>query len=242
MLLAGAGAGAAAAAGRAGIGGGWDGRDADWGAAGAGFGVAITGFGAATAGFFAVAFFFGAARLAAGFLAAARLAGILRAALLRAAGFLRAAAFLVFFAPARAALARRVVLPAFLLVERFFPLVLVAMVLLRFSSVAAGGRRQRTRACKNHSLTGPSLPSRAASQMFFFVLRASISRKMTVLCSLISLHAGCHWRWLESWPNGAFGGVLWPPSQALFPQPYSDHALPCTEDFRLARRAARRHG
>jgi hypothetical protein len=41
---------------------------------------------------------------------------------------------LVFFAPARAALARRVVLRAlvFLLVVRFFPLVFVAMVLLQF--------------------------------------------------------------------------------------------------------------
>ena len=167
MLLAGAGAGAAVAAGRAGIGGGWDGRDADWGAAGAGFGVAITGFGAATAGFFAVAFFFGAARLAAGFLATARLAGTLRAALLRAAGFLRAAAFLVFFAPARAALARRVVLPAFLLVERFFPLVLVAMVLLRFSSIAAGGRRQRTRACKSFFNRSKLAVSRGESNVFF---------------------------------------------------------------------------
>jgi len=192
MLLAGAGAGAAVAAGRAGIGGGWDGRDADWGAAGAGFGVAITGFGAATAGFFAVAFFFGAARLAAGFLAAARLAGILRAALLRAAGFLRAAAFLVFFAPARAALARRVVLPAFLLVERFFPLVLVAMVLLRFSSIAAGGRRQRTRACKNHSLQVQACRLARRVKCFFRFTR-SHTQEMTVLCSLTSLHAGCHW-------------------------------------------------
>jgi hypothetical protein len=50
---------------------------------------------------------------------------------------LRAGAFflaLVFFAPARAALARRVALRAlvFLLVVRFFPLDFVAMVLLRF--------------------------------------------------------------------------------------------------------------
>jgi hypothetical protein len=65
----------------------------------------------------------------------------LRAAVFRAAGFfaaafLRAGAFflaLVFFVPARAAFARRVVLRAlvFLVAERFFPLVLVAMVLLR---------------------------------------------------------------------------------------------------------------
>jgi hypothetical protein len=53
------------------------------------------------------------------------------AAVLRAGAFFLA---LVFFAPDRAALARRVVLRAlvFLLVVRFFPLVLVAMVLLRF--------------------------------------------------------------------------------------------------------------
>ena len=117
----------------------------------AGFGGAIVGF-AAAAGFFAAAFLAGA-RLAAGLRAAAFLAGALRAAVLRAvarrAVFLRA---VVFFAAVfldfilRAPVLRAVVFfaavvrrpPAFfLLVVRFFPLDLVAMVLLRFSSVAA---------------------------------------------------------------------------------------------------------
>jgi hypothetical protein len=187
------------------------GRGAGWGAAGAaGFGAAAIGFGAATAGFFAAAFFFGAARLAAGFFAAARFAGALRAAVFRAAGFfaaafLRAGAFflaLVFFAPARAALARRVVLRAlvFLVVERFFPLVLVAMVLLRLST--ARRRPPTAGACMHESFfTGPSLPSRATSQLFFS-LYDDRSRK---------LHCGGRMVRLVNRP----GDSLLPPAKSL---------------------------
>ena len=156
------------------------GRDAGWGAAGAaGFAGAI-GFGAATAGFFAAAFFFGAARFAAGFFAAARFAGALRAAAFRAAG-LRAAAFLragaFFFAPARAALARRVVLRAlvFLVVERFFPLVLVAMVLLRLST--ARRRPPTAGACMHESFSQVQAcrPARRVNCFFHYTTIAAES-------------------------------------------------------------------
>jgi hypothetical protein len=162
------------------------GRGAGWRAAGAaGFGAGAIGFGAATAGFFAAAFFFGAARLAAGFFAAARFAGALRAAVFRAAGFFavaffRAGAFflaLVFFAPARAALARRVVLRAlvFLVVERFFPLVLVAMVLLRLST--ARRRPPTAGACMHESFSQVQAcrPARRVNCFFHYTTIAAES-------------------------------------------------------------------
>jgi hypothetical protein len=167
------------AAGRGGVGVPIDGWAMGRGAADAA-GVPATGVGAA-AGFFAAAFFFGAARLAAGFFAATRLAGALRAAVLRAAAFLRAGAFflaLVFFAPDRAALARRVVLRAlaFLLVVRFFPLVLVAMFLLRFL-ICCRRRPPAAGACmQNHSLHVQAC--RLARRVnCFFSLYADQSRK-----------------------------------------------------------------
>jgi len=97
------------------------------------------------------------------FLAAVFLAVVFRAdfrALVLRAVFLAA----VFLAGLRrlAVLRRDVVF----LVVRFFPVVLVAMVLLRSESVAAGGCQKTTHACES-CFTGPSLPSHVSSQLFF---------------------------------------------------------------------------
>jgi hypothetical protein len=170
------------AAGRGGVGVPIDGWAMGRGAAGAtGFGAAVTGVGDAV-GFFVAAFFFGAARLAAGFFAAARLAGALRAAVLRAALFFRAGAFflaLVFFAPDRAALARRVVLRAlaFLLVVRFFPLVLVAMFLLRFL-ICCRRRPPTAGACFRIILYTFKLAVSRGESIVFFIIRRP-KQKMT---------------------------------------------------------------
>ena len=159
----GAAGGAGGVAGFIGAGAGGFGAGIAGLAATTGFG-AITGFGAATAGFAATGFAAGlraGALRAAGFFAAvlrtaAFFAGAFRAAAFLA-GALRALVFLalVFLAAARPVL--RTVRPTlravlrtvraaflavlrglvFLLVVRFFPLALVAMVSLRFCSVAA---------------------------------------------------------------------------------------------------------
>lgn len=156
------------------------------------------------AGFLAAGLRAGALR-AVVFRAAGRRAAVLRAVVLRAAArravLFRAGAFLaavflaadflavvffaavfcapVFFAPDRAALALRPVVLrelVFLLAVRFFPVVLVAMVLLRFSSVAAGARRRRTRACTNHvSQVQACRPTRRVNCFFHYTLIAAQS-------------------------------------------------------------------
>jgi len=160
--------------------------------------------GSRAAGFLAAGLRAGALR-AVVFRAAGRRAAVLRAVVLRAAArravLFRAGAFLaavflaadflavvffaavfcapVFFAPDRAALALRPVVLrelVFLLAVRFFPVVLVAMVLLRFSSVAAGARGRRTRACTNHvSQVQACRPTRRVN--CFFSLYADRSTK-----------------------------------------------------------------
>jgi hypothetical protein len=150
----------------------------------------VIGLGAAGAG----AAGFGAAT---GFAAAAGLrAGALRAAGLRAAAFfvvlraevlrevarfaaLRAGAFfapvfvlraLVFFAPARRALALLVFLrPA----VRFFPLVLVAMALCSDSALMPHSTAQTDAYSLDSRFAGPGLPSHRASQSLFFIIRRS---------------------------------------------------------------------
>jgi hypothetical protein len=250
------------AAGRGGVGvaiaGCAMGRGAGWGVA-AGFGAGAIGFGAATAGFFAAAFFFGAARFAAGFFAAARFAGAFRAAALRAAGlraaaFFRAGAFflaLVFFAPARVALARRVVLRAlvFLVVERFFPLVLVAMVLLRLST--ARRRPPTAGACMHESFSQVQAcrPARRVNCFFHYTTIAAESCIVAgAWCASSTGQAtrccrrqrACKIRGSAPRKRPTEGGRG--PSQVPCPPPYSAHALSWTEDLWLARRAARRHG
>jgi len=120
---------------------------------------AAAGFGI-IAGFFAGAAFFAAALRFAGFFAAAFFAGDLRlavffvgffAAALRLAGFFFAATFrfAVFLAPRFAA--ALLPEPFFLLVLRFFPVAFIAMALLRFCSIAASFRLERTPTCTNHA-------------------------------------------------------------------------------------------
>ncbi len=149
-----------------GAGCGMAGRGGAIGAA-AGFGIIIGAF--AGAAFLAVAFFLAGAFLAAGFFfAAAFFAGAFRLADFFAAGFFAAAfrlagffaatfRFAVFFAPRFAA--ALLPEPFFLLALRFFPVAFIAMALLRFCSIAASGRLDRTHCTTHASWTKLALPA-----------------------------------------------------------------------------------
>ena len=175
--------------GAAGRGGGAIGATAGFAATGAGaagFGAA-TGFGA-TMGFAATAGLRAGALRAAGFRAVVLRAEVFFAVVLRAvarfAAVLRAGAFFLAAPVLRAVLrtaravlravfftARTVFLAAlrglaFLVVLRFFPLVLVAMASAPICSVTALDRPNGS-AVARLSFTGPGLPSHVASQLFF---------------------------------------------------------------------------